>query len=381
MLSVFQKKIAGYAITAISISVICAFIVLLFKLFGMFLNSFYYVLFPVALALILSYMIEPFVEFLSAKFKIKKTTSCIICFISISVLFTLILAFGIPFLVSQIAQMYNNFPEMANNIGEYMTEHAPETKQAIISKLETLREKIVNFQPKGDGKALSKLVSTVEFASGEVSAICSFVAALAVVPIYLYYMLISDFDFYAWIDSRISFLKNDMRDNILFFLRRFSEIMQSFFRGQLLIATIMGLMLGISLRLSGVRFGFLLGFFAGLLNIIPYFGTIIGLGVIIPVAFFQAGGGIVLVAVALSIFVIVQLIEGYYLTPKIMGDKTGLHPTVIIFSVFFWGTALNGVLGMILAIPFSALIVAVYPKLHEFFVNFCESKSHTEIEN
>ena len=142
----------------------------------------------------------------------------------------------------------------------------------------------------------------------------------------------------------------------------------------------MGLMLGIGLFLSGVKFGFILGFGAGLLNIIPYFGTIIGLGIIIPVAFFQASGGVLLVVVALTIFIVVQLIEGYYLTPKIMGDKTGLHPTVIIFSVFFWGTALDGVLGMILAIPFSALIVAIYPKLHDFLIEFCESKKHIEKE-
>ena len=62
-------------------------------------------------------------------------------------------------------------------------------------------------------------------------------------------------------------------------------------------------------------------------------------------------------------FVAVQMLEGYFLTPKIMGGKTGLHPTVIIFSVFFWGIALDGILGMILAIPLTAFIAAAYARL------------------
>ena len=376
MLSVFQKKIVGYAITTAAIFVLGAFIVLMLKLFGVFLNTFYYVLLPVAIALIFSYMTEPIVVWLSKKLKVSKSSACAICFAVIFIMLIAVVAFGIPYVASQLMQMYNHFPEFVNRIGEYMSEHAPETKEAIIEKLQILHEKVVNIEPTGDGRALKKIMSTAGFVSSEIYAICSFIAAMAVVPVYLYYILISDFDFFAWVDSRISFLNESTRENILFFLRRFSEIMQSFFRGQLLIASIMGLMLGVSLRLSGVKFGFILGFTAGLLNIIPYFGTIIGLGIILPVAFFQAGGGLFLSAVGLVIFIIVQLIEGYYLTPKIMGDKTGLHPTVIIFSVFFWGTALDGILGMILAIPFSALVVAMYPKLHSYFSNIRIGKSN-----
>ena len=380
MLSVFQKKVAGYAITIISATVLCVFIVVLIKLFGMFLDTFYYVLLPIAFAMIASYMIEPAVVLVSNKAKISKTKACVICFIFLLLFLLLVFGFGIPFLFTQGVQMYDSFPTLVKNIGEYMTEHAPETKAIILSEIESFREKISTFKPKGDGKVLNQIISATKFASDEISTICSLIAALAVAPIYLYYMLISEFDFFPWLESKISFLNDDIRENILFFLRRFSEIMQSFFRGQLLIATIMGLMLGVGLFLSGIKFGFVLGFGAGLLNIVPYFGTIIGLGIIIPVAFFQAGGGILLVVVALAIFITVQLIEGYYLTPKIMGDKTGLHPTVIVFSVFFWGTALNGILGMIFAIPFSALIVAIYPKLHDFLIEFCESKKHIEKE-
>ena len=80
----------------------------------------------------------------------------------------------------------------------------------------------------------------------------------------------------------------------------------------------------------------------------------LGLATALPVAYLQPEGGLTLVLITLGVFVVVQLIEGYLLTPRIMGDATGLHPMVIIVAIFFWGTALDGILGMVLAIPLTA---------------------------
>ena len=203
---------------------------------------------------------------------------------------------------------------------------------------------------------------TAASATGGVVAFASFAAAFAVAPIYLYYMLTSRFDFFAFLENNIGFMSPKMKEDSMFFARRFASIMSAFFRGQMTIAFIMGILIGLGLTLVGVKFGFLLGFAAGMLNIIPYFGTIVGLGTILPTAFFQPGGGLLTAAFALCVFVAVQMLEGYFLTPKIMGGKTGLHPTVIIFSVFFWGIALDGILGMILAIPLTAFMAALWSR-------------------
>ena len=370
MLNVFQKKIVSYAITAFAIFVLGAFVALMFKLFGQFIDVFSFVLFPIAVAIIFSYALEPVVLWISRKMKLRKNVACVICFVMIASLSILFLAVGVPYVVSQAAEMVRIFPEFIERVGDYIAEYSPKAEAVINDYIKAITEAF--SANRENEKVLADFLSTLKFATYEISTISSFVAAMAVVPVYLYYILISDFDFFAWLDNHISFFPENTRANIVFFLRRFSEIMRSFFRGQLLIASIMGLMLGIALRIAGVKFGFILGFSAGMLNIIPYFGTIIGLGTILPVAFFQTGGSLLLVGIALVIFVVVQLIEGYYLTPKIMGDKTGLHPTVIIFSVFFWGTALDGILGMILAIPFSAFFVAAYPKIKEWVSDFLE---------
>ena len=70
----------------------------------------------------------------------------------------------------------------------------------------------------------------------------------------------------------------------------------------------------------------------------------------------------------LVVIAVVQTIEGYVLTPKIMGDRTGLHPMVIIIAMFFWGTAFGGILGMILAIPLTAFAVVFWRLAKEKYI-------------
>ena len=106
----------------------------------------------------------------------------------------------------------------------------------------------------------------------------------------------------------------------------------------------------------------------GLLNIIPYLGSMIGLGLAIPLSFLQDGGGIVLCGLVLLVFAVVQQIEGYFLTPKIMGDRTGLHFMTIIVAIFFWGVALDGIMGMILAIPLTAFLASMWRLAREKYI-------------
>ncbi|MEE8525065.1 MAG: AI-2E family transporter, partial [Thermoanaerobaculia bacterium] len=148
----------------------------------------------------------------------------------------------------------------------------------------------------------------------------------------------------------------------------FVEIIVAFFRGQLLIAFLQGLLFAVGFWAVGLNYGFILGLLLGFLNIIPYLGSIVGLGVTLPLAFFQEGGGLSTVAAVMVVFTVVQMIEGNLLTPKIMGDQTGLHPMVIIVAVFFWGSALNGITGLVLAIPLTAFFVVFWRLAREKYI-------------
>jgi predicted PurR-regulated permease PerM len=191
----------------------------------------------------------------------------------------------------------------------------------------------------------------------------------AVLPVYIAFFLMADPRKLAKDPgSLLPFLKEETRIDVIYLGREFVNIVVAFFRGQLLIAFLMGVLFAIGFSLVGLKYGLVLGLLLGFLNIIPYLGSIVGLSAALPLAFFQEGGGPRLILWVLVVFAIVQLIEGYVLTPKVMGERTGLHPMAIIVSVFFWGAAFDGIMGMILAIPLTAFLVIFWRLAKEKYI-------------
>jgi predicted PurR-regulated permease PerM len=107
----------------------------------------------------------------------------------------------------------------------------------------------------------------------------------------------------------------------------------------------------------------LVGLVLGLLNIVPFLGTLVGLIVVLPMAYLQQDGGLELLILTGLAFAAVQLIEAWLLTPKIMANRSGLHPALVVISLFFWGTALGGIIGMVLAVPLTAFLVAIWSEI------------------
>ena len=169
-------------------------------------------------------------------------------------------------------------------------------------------------------------------------------------------------------DEFLPFLKPETKKDVLYLVRQFVDILVAFFRGQLLVAFFQGLLFAIGFSLIGLKYGFVLGMLLGFMNIIPYLGSLIGLSIALPLAYFQPEGGGVLLGCVVLVFTVVQCIEGYLLTPKIMGDKTGLHPVAIMVAVFFWSSALNGMLGLLLAIPLTAFLVVFWRLAKEKYI-------------
>ena len=129
----------------------------------------------------------------------------------------------------------------------------------------------------------------------------------------------------------------------------------AFVRGQAGICLILGSFYAIALMLIGLNFGFLIGFISGLISFIPYVGSITGflLGCIVAVAqFWPQGMPVVLVV---CVFLVGQLLEGYVLAPKLVGEKVGLHPVWLMFALIAFGY-LFGFVGLLVAVPVSAAI-------------------------
>ena len=161
------------------------------------------------------------------------------------------------------------------------------------------------------------------------------------------------------------------RNNVKFLIDEFIRIVVAFFRGQVMVALIQGILFGLGFQLiAGLSYGMIIGLLLGLFNIVPYLGNIIGLPVIGALALVGPGGSGIKLGLVIAIFASVQMIDGFFITPKIIGNRTGLNPFVVIFSLFFWGSVIGGALGMVLAIPLSAFIVVFWRLLvREYFIS------------
>ena len=100
----------------------------------------------------------------------------------------------------------------------------------------------------------------------------------------------------------------------------------------------------------------------------------LGILTVLPIAYLQEGGGLSTIVYCAIVFLIGQLLTDYLFTPKIMGNKTGMSPMMIIFSIFFWGVALGGIMGMILAIPLTAFFLVFWRLVRERYLPALTSK-------
>lgn len=138
-------------------------------------------------------------------------------------------------------------------------------------------------------------------------------------------------------------------------LRQIDKKISGFVRGQVSVCMALGFGYALALTLVGLNYGFVIGLATGVLSIIPFVGSTLGLVTSVAVAYLQTGGDFVFVGLVAGIFFLGQFIEGNFVTPKLMGDSVGLHPLWIIFALMAGGS-LMGLLGMFLAVPVAASI-------------------------
>ena len=182
-----------------------------------------------------------------------------------------------------------------------------------------------------------------------------FVFGLFMVPIYLFFFLKeSPTIAHTW-SRYLPLRKSEFRDELVVVLTEINSYLINFFRGQLVVSMIDGVLTAIGLSVLGLQFGFLIGLFLAIVGIIPWVGFAVCYIPAAIIAFVQFNDLAHPIWVTI-IFFIVQQIDGMVVAPRIVGNSVGLHPMTVIVSVFFWTLALGGLLGAILAIPLTATV-------------------------
>ncbi|HVU24394.1 MAG TPA: AI-2E family transporter [Opitutus sp.] len=360
LLTPTQRHTVASALTLLAVVGSAVLIIGAFIVFGRLLGFFSGVLWPLAAAGVLALILRPVVDYVERRLKLRRLAAVIVLY-GVFVLVVAGLLFAVlPPLIEQTLNFVAFLPSLWDNALNYVREHYPQWITILQREFDPVIRKLADTLASEARSLVSHALPSLRAAGGGVVGLFAFVTHVAIVPVYLFFFLLSRAEPTKHLPPHLTFLKPGVRDDVIFLLREFIAIVESFFRGQLVIGLIMGVLLAIGFTIVGLKFGLFIGLALGILNIVPYLGTIIGLAVALPLAFFQPEGGWQLVGLVLLVKIIVQAIEGWFLTPKIMGLQTGLHPVAIILAIFFWGTAFGGVLGMLLAIPLTAFFVTAW---------------------
>lgn len=166
----------------------------------------------------------------------------------------------------------------------------------------------------------------------------------------------------------MAFLKPETRKFAAAQIDAFIEIVVGFFQRQAVICLCEGLLYGVLFMFAGLKYGFMLGFTLGVLNIVPLFGTVVCMPVAVPLAYWGPGGGIATLCLVVVFWLAVQILDGYLITPKIQGGKTGLGYAGVVFSFVFWGVVFHSFTGLLLAIPLSAFCIVLWRALKSRYI-------------
>jgi predicted PurR-regulated permease PerM len=199
-----------------------------------------------------------------------------------------------------------------------------------------------------------RLVTFVQTSITGVFGAFGFIFGFFVIPVYLFFFLKESPRIASSWTRYLPVRKSVFKDELVGVLTEINGYIINFFRGQLVVSMIDGVLTAIGLSILGLHFGFLIGIILAVAGIIPYVGFAICYVCAVLVAFVQFNDWAHPLWVSI-IFFIVQQIDGMIVAPRIVGNSVGLHPLTVIFSVFFWSLLL-GLLGAVLAIPLTATV-------------------------
>lgn len=226
----------------------------------------------------------------------------------------------------------------------------------------------------GGSGALVGAQLVVQYLQRIFGGVMSIFGVLFLLPVYTYFLLFELERIHGFVRRHIPKRERTRMTRIG---RGVGAVIANFFRGRLLICLLKGLVMAAGLSLMGVPYGFLLGIMSGFLSLIPFVGPTFGFGFTVVIALQRLEFLEALLMIG-PLFVLAELLEGYVFIPKILGDSLGLHPVVILLSVFVGGAAL-GFFGFLIAIPLAAVGIILFRELvMPAIEDFAEEDSHVE---
>ena len=304
------------------------------------------VMLPFVLGMAVAYFLDPVADWLEAR-GFSRAWATVTITAAAGLVFTLVALLVVPALVDQLAALVNTAPKLFAQLQAFLTERFP----SLVDEGSTLRRSLLalgdTIQSKG-GELVNALVTSAV-------NVINLVLLVVLVPVITFYLLMDWDRMVARVDD---LLPRDHAPVIRQLARDIDRTLASFIRGQGTVCLILGVFYATALMLTGLQFGLIVGFIAGLISFIPYVGALVGGALALGLAVFQFWGEWWMIGAVGAVFAAGQVIEGNVLTPKLVGGSVGLHPVWLIFALSAFG-ALFGFVGMLVAVPVAASIGVV----------------------
>ena len=316
---------------------------------------------PFAISAVLAYFGDPLVDRLQKmkvwRWQVARSVAVSIVFVLMLSLVTIVLLIIVPLLVEQVRLLVLRLPEWI----EWFSDTAlPWLAAKAGFDLKNFDSSEFSEMLKDYWREISSAAfKVVDVISRGGMAVVALITNLILIPVVTFYLL-RDWDLL--IKGIRDLLPRSVEGEVSQMASDVDKVLSAFLRGQLMVMIALGLIYTIGLWLVGVEFASLIGMGAGLLSIVPYLGSIVGVLVAVGVAVFQFQDVLHPVLVLL-VFGVGQSAEGMYLTPKLVGDQIGLHPVAVIFAVLAGGQ-LFGFLGILLALPVAAALNVLVRHMH-----------------
>jgi predicted PurR-regulated permease PerM len=353
-----QARIIWVALTTFAVSVFLAIVGLLCWGMAWAISKLSSVLLPLAIAGVLAYLLGPLVELFQRRGIPRRRAIALVFLIGVAIII-MVIGTILPRVFFEIRELVEKLPSYSSQVADKSqvwlqkwVQNNPTWAQRLKGAWVTDAKASLQHWLSNTAPAISAWFLAQ---ASRVASWFSFVIGLAMVPVYLFYLLLEKAGIQRYWTDYLPVRRSRAKEEIIFIIESINNYLIVFFRGQVLVAICDGILLTIGFLILRMDYAFLLGLGAGVLSIIPFLGVIISL---IPATILAAVqfGDWLHPACVLGIFALVQLLEGFVISPKIIGDRVGLHPLTIIIAVMVGTSLLGGLAGGILAIPLTAAL-------------------------
>jgi len=317
-----------------------------------------WVLWPIFSILLASaavaYLLDPVADRMEAR-GYKRDVGIGIIFAAAFTLITAFVLIMIPMMAGQFIELSGNVRGYLDNLSNILKPAVSliesQTGQTIPVDVESLKAELPDLLKRLSPDTKAGITDFVGQFFASSLGLFTTIMNLALLPIFSFYLLSE------W-DRLVAFIADlipvGQRTRTTRLAKAVDERLAAFVRGQITVCCVLAILYSLGLWMAGIDLAFTVGMLAGALFVVPYLGTVVGAALGAVLCLMKFGLDIHLLYVALA-FAIPQFIESWYLTPKVVGDKVGLHPLVVMIALLAGG-GLAGIWGMLLAIPLTAVL-------------------------